>query len=121
MYNPMTERHALKFAALGVFEQQRVMKRLATQARTHAKETQKNAASSEADLYDWHRRVRLSREARALQLIRAFLKGTPYKVVEGSNTFHTRPPSIVVQEHMPFTMSTMKASFSKDFNDWVAA
>ena len=115
----MTERHALKFTALGITQQQRVMKRLANAARAYAKESQQNSVSAQANHYDWQRKVRLSREARAVHLIRAFLKGVPYYRVENSLKFHTRPASIVVQEHMPFTLSTMRDSFSRDFNNWL--
>jgi len=115
----MTERHALKFSALGITQQQRVMKKLAQQARTYSKDTKKNANSAEADHYDWQRKIRLSREARSIHLIRAFLKGTPYIKVEASNCFHTRPAKLVVLDHMPFTLTTMKEDFSEVFDKWL--
>lgn len=117
----MIERHALKFSVLGVTQQQRAMKKLANAARAYAASQQKNASSLEANHYDWQRHVRLSREARALHLIRAFLKGVPYNRVEQSNNFHTRPAATIVQEHMPFTMTTMQESFSRNFRNWLEA
>ena len=117
----MLERHALKFAGLAVVQQQRIMRKLANAARAHARDNLKNAESAEANHYDWHRRVRLSREARAIHLIRAFLKGTPYNRVEQTNCFHTLPPSIIVTDYGPFTYVVQVEGFNKQFNDWVAA
>lgn len=125
--NNMTERHALKFAALGVTQQQRIMKTLAKKARAYAQNKENNngekkeLAASNAKQYEWQRRVRLAREARAIHLVRAFLKGTPYARVENSLKFHTMKPLLVTQEHMPFTLSTKKDSFIRDFTNWLAA
>lgn len=125
--NKMTERHALKFAALGVAQQQRIMKALAKKARVYAQNKENNnaekkeAAAASAKQYDWQRRVRLAREARAIHLVRAFLKGTPYAKVENSLKFHTMNPLLVTQEHMPFSVSTMSPNFTREFSNWLAA
>lgn len=116
----MIERHALKFAGLAVVQQQRLMKKLANASRAHALSQQKNADSAEARHYDWQRRVRLSRESRAINLVRAFLKGLPYHKVEVSNNFHTLSPSKVVNDYMPFSFSLQMAEFNGRFNDWLA-
>ncbi len=79
-----TTKHALKLSHLSVIQQQRALKRLAQDARKYAKDKKANAESPEANTYDWHRNVRLKREARAYNLIRAYLKGVPYKQVEQS-------------------------------------
>ena len=115
----MLECHALKFAGLAVVQQQRIMKKLAQQARSHAVKTQKNAESAEANHYDWHRRVRLSRESRALNHVRAFLKGTPYKKVEGTLKFHTYKPVAVVTDYLPFSMVMQQEGFNAQFKEWV--
>lgn len=121
----MIERHALKFALLGVVEQQRIMRKLAKNSRSWAKETLKNAESAQANLYDWHRRVRLSREARAINLFRAFLKGTPYNKVENSLNIHSLDPLVVVKRYLPCTkeFATSKAydNFEKQFDSWIDA
>lgn len=123
---PMTERHALKFAALAVQQQQRIMKKLAQKARAFASNKENNNAEAKASAaldakqYEWQEKVRLSREARAIHLIRAFLKGTPYLKVEQSLCFHTRSPAIVVQEYMPFSLTTWEPDFSRKFNAWLA-
>lgn len=79
-----TTKHSLKLSHLSVVQQQRALKRLAQDARKYSKDKKANAESPEANTYDWHRNVRLKREARAYNLIRAYLKGTPYKQVEQS-------------------------------------
>jgi hypothetical protein len=117
----MIERHALKFAGLAVVQQQRIMKRLANAARIYAASQQKNANSLEAQHYDWQRRVRLSRESRAIHLVRAFLKGTPYHKVENGNRFHTMAPHRVVGDYMPFSLSMNQVEFLGQFNAWVEA
>lgn len=117
----MLERHALKFASLAVVQQQRIMKKLAHQARSHAVATQKNAESAEANHYDWHRRVRLSRESRALNLVRAFLKGIPYKKVESSLKFHTQKPVHVINDYMPYSMVMQQEGFNAQLKEWVEA
>lgn len=117
----MTERHALKFAALAVVEQQRIMKKLANSARKHALDTLKNAESAEANHYDWQRRVRLARESRAINLIRAFLKNVPYHTVENSNRFHTLKPNVVVNDYGPFTSVVSQEGFNEQFKEWIAA
>lgn len=89
-----TEKHALKLSHLSVIKQQRVLKRLARNCRIHANEKMLNAESAEANTYDWHRNVRLKREARAYNLIRAYLKGIPYKQVEQS----LKPTTIMPQQ-----------------------
>ena len=117
----MLERHALKFAGLAVVQQQRIMKKLANSARAHARDTLQNAESAQANHYDWHRRVRLARESRAINLVRAFLKGVPYLKVETSNTFHTLSPSIVVADYLPYSAVMQEEGFSKQFKDWINA
>ncbi len=122
---PMTERHALKFTALAITQQQRILKKLANQARLFASNKENNnaahkeAAAADAKHYDWQVKVRLSREARAVHLIRAFLKGLPYLRVENSLKYHTRPAALIVQEYMPFTLTTQQDDFSRAFNAWL--
>lgn len=115
----MIERHALKFAALSVVQQQRAMKKLAASARAFSKASLENADSLEAQHYDWQRRVRLSRESRAINLVRAFLKGVPYKMVENSTKFHTMDPELCVTDYGPFTMTVQEISFNNHFKQWV--
>jgi hypothetical protein len=72
---------ALKVSVLSIAQQQRTLKRLARDAmvKTAGQNTKSTAL---VDKYTWHRRVRLSREARLQHLIRAYLKGVPYEKVE---------------------------------------
>lgn len=79
-----TTKHSIRLSHLSVMQQQRALKNLAKKARQHSKDKMANAESAEANTYDWHRKIRLSREARAYNLIRAYLKGIPYKQVEQS-------------------------------------
>jgi hypothetical protein len=66
---------------VSIAQQQRTLKRLARDAmvKTAGQNTKSTAL---VDKYTWHRRVRLSREARLQHLIRAYLKGVPYEKVE---------------------------------------
>ena len=91
-----TDRHAIRLSHLSVMQQQRALKKLAQQQRAYSKANKANAESAEANTYDWHRKVRLAREARAYNLIRAFRKGIPYKTVEQSNKKSTITPYICV-------------------------
>lgn len=79
-----TTKHSLRLSHLSVMQQQRALRNLARACRMRNKEKLLNAESQEANTYDWHRNVRLKREARAYNLIRAYLKGIPYKQVEQS-------------------------------------
>lgn len=88
-----TTKHSLRLSHLSVMQQQRALKNLAKKARQHSKDKMANAESVEANTYDWHRKVRLAREARAYNLIRAYLKGIPYKQVEQSLKATTITPS----------------------------
>ena len=117
----MAERHALKFALLSTQQQQRIMKKLAQQARNWARENKMNEDPVEALAYDWQRCVRLSREARALHLVRCFMKGVPYKKVEQANRFHTMSPVIVVVDYMPFSKVMESSEFDNKFRAWVEA
>lgn len=93
-----TTKHALKLSHLSVMQQQRALKRLAQDARKYAKDKKANAESPEANTYDWHRNVRLKREARAYNLIRTYLKGIPYRQVEQS----LKPTTITADEILIF-------------------
>ena len=81
---PETTKHSLRLSHLSVMQQQRALKNLSRACRLRNKEKLLNGESQEANTYDWHRNVRLKREARAYNLIRAYLKGIPYKHVEQS-------------------------------------
>ncbi len=91
------DKHALRLSHLSVMQQQRALKALAQKQRAYNKTNKANAESSEANTYDWHRKVRLAREARGYNLIRAFLKGMPYKTVEQSNKVGTISPIFAVE------------------------
>ncbi len=86
-----TDRHALRLSHLSVMQQQRALKKLAQQQRVYSKANKANAESAEANTYDWHRKVRLAREARAYNLIRGYLKGLPYKAIEQNLKSSTLP------------------------------
>ena len=87
-----TTKHSLRLSHLSVMQQQRALRSLARACRMRNKEKLLNGESQEANTYDWHRNVRLKREARAYNLIRAYLKGIPYKQVEQSNKKTTITP-----------------------------
>ena len=106
-----TTKHSLRLSHLSVMQQQRALKRLAQDARKYAKDKKVNAESPEANTYDWHRNVRLKREARAYNLIRAYLKGIPYKQVEQS----LKPTTITPFRCLEYT------SGGTMFSDWNSA
>lgn len=114
----MVERHAMKFDLLSTAHQQRIMRKLANNARAYAKEKMNNAESAEANHFDWQANVRLSRQSRAIHLIRAFLKGTPYHKVEVANNFHTLNPMRVVSDYAPAGYSNWRLSFAHQFMEW---
>jgi hypothetical protein len=91
-----TDRHALRLSHLSVMQQQRALKALAKKQRNYNKRTKANAESAEANTYDWHRKVRLAREARAYNLIRGYLKGLPYKAIEQNIKPSTIHPALVL-------------------------
>lgn len=115
----MIERHAMKFDLLSTHQQQRIMRKMASRARAYSKEKQNNAESTEARHYDWQANVRLARQSRAIHLIRAFLKGTPYQKVEVANNFHTLSPLHVVNDYSPAGYSVFFESFIPQFADWL--
>lgn len=88
-----TTKHSLRLSHLSE-QQQRALRNLARACRMRSKEKLLNGESQEANTYDWHRNVRLKREARAYNLIRAYLKGIPYKQVEQS----LKPTTIMPQQ-----------------------
>lgn len=91
-----TDRHTIRLSHLSVMQQQRALKNLARACRMRNKEKLLNAESAEANTYDWHRKVRLAREARAYNLIRGYLKGIPYKSIEQSLKPSTLPAWLVI-------------------------
>jgi len=117
----MTQRHALKFALLGVMEQQRILRKLESSARAyHTKcvaEGKNEENVKQADIYAWHRRVKLSREARAIHLYRSFLKGVPYRRVEQSLTEHSLDPIMVFRDY--FSQVFLGKDEWENFCKWV--
>ncbi len=107
-----TDRHALRLSHLSVMQQQRALKALAQKQRKYNKDNKANAESAEANTYDWHRKVRLAREARAYNLIRGYLKGLPYKAIE-----QNLKPSTMDAERA-FWMGTTSI-YKGDFQVWV--
>lgn len=93
-----TTKHSLRLSHLSVMQQQRALRNLARACRMRNKEKLLNGESQEANTYDWHRNVRLKREARAYNLIRAYLKGIPYKQVEQS----LKPTTITASNCLDF-------------------
>jgi hypothetical protein len=91
-----TTKHSLRLSHLSVMQQQRALRNLARACRMRNKEKLLNAESQEANTYDWHRNVRLKREARAYNLIRAYLNGIPYKQVEQSLKPTTITPHLIL-------------------------
>ena len=85
---------ALKFKHYSIVEQQRLMRKLA-HARNVRAAGQNSTSSDFVNRATWHSRVKLSREARIIHLFRAFLKGTPYKVVEQKLKDHTLTPMVL--------------------------
>lgn len=117
-----TTKHSLRLSHLSVIQQQRALKNLARACRMRNKEKLLNAESAEANTYDWHRKVRLAREARAYNLIRGYLKGIPYKAIEQNLKSSTMKPWRIVH----FTPTCpFKGEFWDDeeqkFWDWLEA
>ncbi len=115
-----TDRHALRLSHLSVMQQQRALKKLAQQQRAYSKATKANAESAEANTYDWHRKVRLAREARAYHLIRGYLKGTPYKSIEQSLKQSTLTPLAILNISGMFKMDSFWQEWDK-FEEWLEA
>lgn len=97
----MNHRHALKFSLLGIVQQQRILARL---EQNYKKKPLQNAEDTRADTMRWHRRVRLSREARAINLYRAFLKGLPYLRVETNIRAESLDPVSVFRDYYNQTL-----------------
>ncbi len=114
------DKHALRLSHLSVMQQQRALKALAQKQRAYNKANKANAESSEANTYDWHRKVRLAREARGLNLMRAYLKGLPYKTVEQSLKPSTLKPIDVILFSKDSYYKTDFWVFWDDFRKWVA-
>ncbi len=115
----LTHRHALKLEALSKAQQARVLKKLERQSRAYHKEHPTNAPTNDADVYAWHRRVRVSREARAIHLVRCFLKNTPYHKVENKITKHTINPIIVFEDY--FSIQRLSDDIRDAFHAWANA
>lgn len=115
-----TDKHALRLSHLSVMQQQRALKALAQKQRTYNKHTKANAESAEANTYDWHRKVRLAREARAYNLIRGYLKGLPYKAIEQSLKPSTPTPLAVMTISGMFKMEDFWGEWDK-FEAWLEA
>lgn len=113
-----TDKHAIRLSHLSVMQQQRALKSLARACRMRNKEKLLNAESVQANTYDWHRKVRLAREARAYNLIRGYLKGTPYKVIEQSNKVSTITPYVCV---MYASAQPWKWEDHDAFEKWIEA
>jgi hypothetical protein len=113
-------KHALRLSHLSVMQQQRALKALAQKQRKYNKDNKANAESAEANTYDWHRKVRLAREARAYNLIRGYLKGLPYKAIEQSLKPSTATPVSLVTIYGMFKMDDFNTEWDK-FYDWLEA
>ncbi len=113
-----TDRHALRLSHLSVMQQQRALKALAQKQRNYNKRTKANAESAEANTYDWHRKVRLAREARAYNLIRGYLKGLPYKAIEQNLKPSTPEPSFLLKNY--YKMEDFWLEYDK-FESWLEA
>ncbi len=115
-----TTKHSLRLSHLSVMQQQRALRNLARACRMRNKEKLLNGESQEANTYDWHRNVRLKREARAYNLIRAYLKGIPYKQVEQSLKPTTITAGFVMANSSACTWFSDEEEYSKVF-DWLEA
>jgi hypothetical protein len=115
-----TDKHALRLSHLSVMQQQRALKALAQKQRAYNKANKANAESAEANTYDWHRKVRLAREARAYNLIRAYYKGLPYSKVEGKikgSTLH--PMKLPAIDNLYTKQDSGAWDFYLAINNWV--
>lgn len=112
-----TTKHSLRLSHLSVMQQQRALRSLARACRMRNKEKLLNGESQEANTYDWHRNVRLKREARAYNLIRAYLKGIPYKHVE-----QKLKDTTITAADLPFENITMSMSYAElvGFYGWLS-
>ncbi len=118
-----TDRHALRLSHLSVTQQQRALKKLAQQQRSYNKANKANAESDEVNTYDWHRKVRLAREARAWNIVRGYLKGLPYKAIENN----LKPSTIEAVRVMSYIGGRVPYSkggffyFDQKFQAWLEA
>lgn len=100
---------------MSIIIRQRILKKLVRSRAVFARENKLNTANSTfSDRLMWQTRVKLSRESRLSHLYRAFLKGTPYKVVEQSNKDHTLPPLVLAVEY-----GKGADEYSFDFNHFI--
>lgn len=109
-----TTKHSLRLSHLSVIQQQRALKNLARACRMRNKEKLLNAESAEANTYDWHRKVRLAREARAYNLIRGYLKGIPYKQVEQK----LRDTTITAHTCFDYSSAILAVVYGKNWEGW---
>ncbi len=114
-----TDKHAIRLSHLSVMQQQRALKNLSRACRMRNKEKLLNAESAEANTYDWHRKVRLAREARAWNLYRAYLKGIPYRAVEQSLKESTISPYDVVRFYISLPNLHNYHAGLNDFSKWL--
>lgn len=122
--NHMDERHLRKFELLGIQQQQRIMKNLEKSARKRAKGNTVNREEEEgrAANYYHRRKVMLSRQARALNLYRGFLKGLTYEQVENNLRPESLRPRDVVGDYMQWQGSRTKGwQHYEDFLWWCEA
>lgn len=109
---------AATISHLSVIQQQRIMARLVQLRRVKQASNQKDDLSEDFDhRLVWQQRVRLSREARMKHLIRAFMKGQPYKEVEASNKISTVHP--VILRHNYTTAYEQKLIPLIRFKEWL--
>jgi len=113
-----TTKHSLRLSHLSVMQQQRALRSLARACRIRNKEKLLNGESQEANTYDWHRNVRLKREARAYNLIRAYLKGIPYKQVEQSLKPTTITPYVAIMSSSAY--ACFKWDHHVAIEQWIA-
>ena len=110
---------AATISHLSVIQQQRIMARLVQLRRVKQASNQKDDLSEDFDhRLVWQQRVRLSREARMKHLIRAFMKGQPYKEVEASNKISTVHP--VILRHNYTTAYEQRLIPLERFKLWLA-
>lgn len=115
--NKMEARHAYKFDLLSKEQQMRTLKKMEQARRKWAKENKNNQMPAEAEVFSYHRRVKLSREARAIHLFRCFLKGTPYIKVEQKLREHTLFPEFLVLTYL--SGDNFVEAQQKEFGIWM--
>jgi hypothetical protein len=95
------DRMLARLSHLSIIQQQRIMRARAARRRHEEAKTKTNTPAPVFSRADWYAKVQLARQARALHLLRAFMKGQPYKQIEKNIRDTTMQPGRLLWSYLP--------------------